>query len=160
MVFDLINALGIYTVVGFADSGKPVGETVAGNARVLCTPGEITTQIADAFVVAIGHNPTRANWYMALRDKLKPDTFIHPSAVVSPSAFIEPGCVILPNAVVNAGCVIGENTIVNSLALVDHDTTVGSHVHISQGAVIGSNCRIHDNTIIALGQHVQSGQTI
>lgn len=160
VVYETIVQTGHYTVAGFADSGLPVGETVTGELKVLCKPEEISAELADFFVVAIGNNVIRQRWFEATTTIIPAVSIIHPAATVSPTALINAGTVILAGAVVNAGVVIGENSIINAMALVDHDSTIGKHSHIRQGTIIASNCKLSAGITTSLGQLIDTASNL
>ena len=146
-----------YNIIGFADDGKGVGSKVSGDYMVICDNSAVLQmQNIHYFIVAIGNNTIREKIFNELKDKLKPATIIHTSAVISDNANIQFGTVVLANAVINPGANIGNNCIINAMALVDHDSTIGNNTHLSPGTIVGSHTNIPNNYTSTLGEKIKS----
>jgi sugar O-acyltransferase (sialic acid O-acetyltransferase NeuD family) len=141
VVAEAIRLQGKYTIAGFLDDGVAKGKPVFDDVPCLGAAGEMPEGL-QAFVVAIGNNKVRKQFFERYSAALEPAVVIHPSASVSRYASVGKGAVVLAGAVIAYGARVGENCIVNALALVDHETEVGMHAHIAQGTIIGSNCVI------------------
>lgn len=84
----------------------------------------------------------------------KPNSFIHPTAVIGEECDINPSAYIGPYCVIGNEVVIGENTILKShVVLYDSvnigaDTIIYSNTTICSETIIGDNCIIHPGVVI------------
>jgi UDP-perosamine 4-acetyltransferase len=107
---------------------------------------------ADAFIIAIGDNATRARYFAEYRAKGLPGArVIHPSAIVSPSATIAEGALVVGGVVVNALARIGENAILNTSCAVDHDVVVGDHVLVGPASCLCGAVRLDEGVTFGAG---------
>lgn len=158
VVAELARAAG-WTVVGFLDPHRAVGETVIG-APVLA--GEVADWAGRAaLIAAIGDNAIRRREHARLvaADAATP-ALVHPSAIVSPSAEIGPGAVVMAGAVVQAGARIGAAAIINTGACVDHDCDIGEAALIGPGAALCGGVHVGAATLVGAGAAVAPGVRI
>lgn len=107
---------------------------------------------ADAFIIAIGDNATRARYFAEYRARdMQVARVIHPSAVISPSATIGEGTFVAAGVVVNASASIGENAILNTGCVVDHDVTVADHVFIGPAACLCGAVKLDEGVMLGAG---------
>jgi UDP-N-acetylglucosamine acyltransferase len=71
----------------------------------------------------------------------RPDTIVHPSALIDPEAELGQGVVIGPWAIVGPRVRIGDGTEVGPRVLIERDTVLGEDCRISNGAVLGTDAQ-------------------
>ncbi|HQH18290.1 MAG TPA: hypothetical protein PKZ43_01950 [Bacteroidales bacterium] len=162
VVADAVIKQGKYTLAGFVDDDETCIFILNNGFKVIAKTNEIEKIIiaADYFIVAIGDNNIRYKLFKTFKQKMKPATIIHPSAVISQNVKIGEGCAILANAVINEDVEIGNNCIINAMVLIDHETSIGENGHISQGSIIGSNCIVKSFHTSDLGERIKSRSII
>jgi len=166
VVADVVRCAGRLQVVGFLDSGKPVGVGPAG--LPILGPGEAVAELAKrhgfmACLVAVGHNEIRRRCVAMLCAKmpeLRFATAIHPAATVAADVEIGEGTVVMAGAVINPGCRIGRHCIVNTGACLDHESTMGDFSSLAPGVVTGGNVLIGEGAAIGLGASIIHGISI
>ena len=139
--FDVVGVLGR---PGDADEvlGIPIGHDRSGID-------------ADAFIVAIGENATRAAMYATcLEAGLDPVTVVHPSAVLAPDIEIGRGTFIAPGVIINIHARIGENVILNTGCTVDHDVVVGDHAHVGPTVGLCGGVHVGEGVLLGVGASV------
>jgi len=110
---------------------------------------------ADAFIIAIGDNLTRAHHLERYRDRgMTAARVIHPSAVLSPSVTIGEGTFVAAGVVVNASACVGENAIINTSCAIDHDVIVGDHVLVGPGASLCGAVKLDEGVMLGAGATV------
>lgn len=72
---------------------------------------------------------------------LRPETRIHPSALVDPSAELGQGVEVGPWAIVGPGVRVGDGTELGARSLIERDTWVGEDCRIACGAVLGTDAQ-------------------
>ena len=88
------------------------------------------------------------------RQVLAPQTFVHPTAVVSPSARLEEGCQVHAQAVIEQGAELGRLSVVGAGAFIGQGvgvgaaTQIGPRAVIQAGAQVGARCLIHAGAVI------------
>jgi len=166
VVADVVRCAGRLRVVGFLDSGKPVGSGPTG--LPILGPGEAVVELAKrhgfaACLVAVGHNEIRRECVAMLLGKM-PElhfaTAIHPMAVVAECVEIGEGSVVMAGAVINPGCRIGRHCIVNTGACLDHESVMGDFSSLAPGVVTGGNVLIGEGAAIGLGPSIIHGISI
>ena len=140
------------TLSGFLDDRPGVAGTRVADAPVLGTLADISAVPADAFVVAIGDNPTRARVSDECRlAGRKLVSVLHPHSSVAHDVEIGEGTMISAGAVVVTAARIGRGVILNTGCTVDHHTDVGDFVHIAPGVHIGGEVSIGQLTLVGIG---------
>jgi len=155
VVIDAARAVGLEVVgvVGQARGrsdvmGLPIAETVGGID-------------ADAFVVAVGDNRTRATLFAeGLAAGLIPATVIHPSAVIAESANIGLGTFVAAGVVVNVDARIGQDAILNTSCTVDHDCLIGDHAHVGPTSGLCGGVHVGTGALVGVGCSVIPGRHI
>lgn len=112
------------------------------------------------FVVAIGNDKVRQQWYDKLSRHLPPGIIIHPSAAVTNFCDIGSGTVVLGNVNINPDTYIGKNVIINTGAIVEHDCYIGHHCHIAPHATMCGGVIIGECTLIGASATVLPGKKI
>ena len=165
-VIDALRAGGVHTAVGVLDRALAPGDAVVG-VPVLGADENLAGCAADvgadAFVVAIGDNATRAavlRRASAEAPGLDVATIVHPSAVVADDAAVGPGSILLAGCVVGNGTRVGRGALLGIRSSIDHDGVLGDHASLGPGATTGGTVRIGATTAIGLGANVIHGITI
>jgi UDP-3-O-[3-hydroxymyristoyl] glucosamine N-acyltransferase len=84
----------------------------------------------------------------------KPETGIHPSAVVSATANVNPTASIGPHAVIGDNATVGASTVVMSGCVLGNNVSVGEHsllhphVVIEDDCIVGDRCIVHAHAVI------------
>jgi sugar O-acyltransferase (sialic acid O-acetyltransferase NeuD family) len=111
---------------------------------------------ARSFVVAIGDNRQRAEWFAVLADLGRPiASLVHPSALIGPEVTIGRGTVVAAGAILGPCARIGEDCIVNHGAIIDHESVVGDHSHVAPGVRIAGRVTIGRFSMIGIGASVK-----
>ena len=107
---------------------------------------------AEAFIVGIGDNHTRAELFDTWLDAgLKPVAVVHPSAIIAEGVTIESGAFVAPGVIVNVGSHIGENAILNTGCSIDHDVVVGTHAHIGPRVALCGGVMVDEGALVGVG---------
>ncbi len=157
VVFDAIQKLGSFKVVGFVDANLPLGTLVVDQQKVLVNQSNLSAiqNLADCFIVAIGNNKIRQEIFEEALQYCEPATIIHPKASIGHTTNIGEGTVILSNVTISSNTTIGKNVIINANTVVDHDCTIGNDVHLKIGTLVGSNSKISDFTLTNIGEIIK-----
>ena len=163
VVADIVRCDGRHELVGFLDSGKPVGAGPAG--LPILGPGEAVAALAREHgltecLVAVGHNDTRrrcVQMLARLMPALRFPAVVHPSAVVAEGVILGEGTVVMAGVVINPGCRIGRHCIVNTGACLDHESTMGDFSSLAPGVVTGGNVQIGEGSAVCLGAKIIHG---
>lgn len=163
VVADIVRRAAGHEVVGFLDSGKPVGSGPAG--LPILGRGEDVAVLAREYgftecLVAVGHNDTRRRCVQMLSrmgPALRFPAVIHPSAVVAEGVTLGEGTVVMAGAVINPGCVIGRHCILNTGCRLDHESTLGDFASLAPGVVTGGNVSIGEGAAVCLGAQIIHG---
>lgn len=166
VIADIVRRQRRDVIIGFLDSGKPVGAGPAG--LPILGPGEAVAELAGQYgvtdvIVAVGHNDVRRRCVAMLLGKmpeLRFATAIHHSAVVAEGVEIGEGTVVMAGAVINPGCRIGRHCIVNTGACLDHESVMGDFSSLAPGVVTGGNVLIGEGAAIGLGASIIHGISI
>ena len=168
---DVIEATGIYKILGILDLPEKLGHKVL-NYSIIGTENELERYLPECteFLITVG----QIGSYI-LREKIynkvlqaggRLPSIISPLAHVSTYANIGEGSIIMHQAIVNAGALIGNGCIINTKALVEHEAKIGNFCHISTASVIngqaniGDFCFIGSNTVIANNTNVIANTVI
>lgn len=99
----------------------------------------------------------------------KPESGIHPTAIVDPSAVIHPSAHVGPYTVIREGVVIDEHAEIRAHVVLHHGVHVGAHTLVKSHAVVGeegfgidtdaegNNLRLPHVGSVRLGRHVEVG---
>ena len=146
VVIDAARAAGMTVAGVVADDGDRhdlMGVPVSGDASVFG---------ADAFIVAVGDNATRATLFSKyLQAGLMPATVVHPSVTVAEGVTLGEGTFLAAGVVVNADANVGRNVILNTGCTVDHDCGVGDHVHVGPGVNLCGGVRVGEGALVGVG---------
>ncbi|CAN7189005.1 NeuD/PglB/VioB family sugar acetyltransferase [Rhizobacter sp. LjRoot28] len=154
VVADAWQAAGAQGTLCFADDLPACAGTRSLDWPIIGAPRAVV-KADDRFHVAVGHNPTRQRLLDELTDRgARPETVIHPAAVVSRHAAVGLGVFVAAGAVVAPGARLGDGTIVNHGAVVDHDVVIGRACHVAPNATLGGGVRIGDLAMIGAGATV------
>ena len=109
------------------------------------------------FIITIGNENFRKQWYQVLSKHISAARLIHPTAAVTDFCSIGLGTVVLAHASINPDARIGCNVIINTGAIVEHDCTVGDHSQIAPNATLCGGVSIGECTLIGAGATVIPG---
>lgn len=110
-------------------------------------------------VIAIGDNKIRKNINNRLL-KVKWETVIHPSAIISEDVEIGEGTVIMAGAILQPGVKIGKHCIINTGACIDHDCQINDYVHIAPNTSLAGGVKVGEGTLIGIGSSIIPNITI
>jgi sugar O-acyltransferase (sialic acid O-acetyltransferase NeuD family) len=154
VILEAVQRQGIYEIIGFCADNVPVGEKVFNNYTILddAMLSASKTDPSISFIVAVGDNKAREQFFNNALLKYQPGTIIDPLSNVSPSSKIGEGTVVLSNVCISSSSVIGKNSIINIAAIIDHDCNIGSHVHIGIGSIVGNNSTVNNFSLTQVGK--------
>lgn len=162
VVIEILQAAGVYEIVGLLDPSAPGGEhfglpVLGGDDRLPELAGEGVTH---AFV-AVGDNSLRRR----LGDRARAAGLalaqaIHPAAAVSPTARLADGVAVMAGAVVNAEAAVGKFAIINTRAAIDHDCRIGEAAHIGPGCVLAGGVEVGEGAFLGVGASAIPGVRI
>ena len=153
---DVIEATGLFNIVGILDVAKKIGDKVF-DYSIVGTDSDISKFVAlqTRFLITVGQVGTgeRRSEIFA---KIKAAggelvTVISSRAYVSSRARVGEGTIIMHDALVNAGASIGANCIINTKALIEHDAAIEDHCHISTGAIINGGVFVGSGSFVGSG---------
>lgn len=164
VMLDVLQQQGGCEVVGFLDDDPiklhtrtKAGIKVVGSGDFT----ELSADVADAFVVAIGNNRVRERKFEEAKlAGLAPFDAIHPSAVVAESAELEAGAQIVAGVIVNPWARLGEDVILNTGCTVDHDCIIGPHAFLGPGVHLGGEVIVGRSAFFGVGVSVLPGISI
>lgn len=162
VVYDIVNAVGTYSVAGFADDdARRAGQEFFGHTLVTMREFQEASVAANvrSVVIAVGDNHARESLAKRL-EKFDSPTVIHPSAVVSPHARIGRGTVVMPGAIIEAQAHIGNYCIINNAAIVGHGSVIGDYCHIGGNAIVCGEAGVGEGSFIGVGSCIPPGKTI
>ena len=157
MIVDIIQRNNNYTMIGFLDSFKPMGEVVFGYdviGDLDQLPQLIKELNIEGIIIGIGENSTRRVAYHKIKTiapQLEFVTVIHPSATLATDVSIIEGTVIMANVVINANANVGRFCILNTASTLGHDCHMADFSSLASGATIGGNVHIGVCSAICLG---------
>jgi UDP-perosamine 4-acetyltransferase len=158
VALDILQAAGMYQVVGFLDAdvslaGRRVGGLpVLGSVNLL--PKLRQQRIGFGFV-AIGDNRVRRQYAALLREHgLTLINAVHPSACVSASASMGENVLVAAGAVICAECRLADSVIINSGAVVDHECEIEESAHICTGAHLAGRVRVGPGAFVGMGANI------
>ncbi|MGH8020011.1 MAG: acetyltransferase [Opitutaceae bacterium] len=166
VVADAVIRAGVHTLIGFIDSGKPVGAGWCGHE--ILGPMERVSGVRlehkiEGCVIAIGDNEVRRRCMAAIRRDapgLAFVTVIHPFADVAPDSEIGDGAVILAGAIIGAGAKVGGHCIINTGAQLDHESSMGDFSSLAPKVATGGNVKIGEGAAVCIGASISHGVTI
>lgn len=88
------------------------------------------------------------------RFRLRIDSLIHPTAIVSPASNVGEGVAINPAAIIGSFASIGDYCMINRGATIGHDCEIGNFATIGPGADLASNVRVAQGAVIGIGAKV------
>lgn len=116
---------------------------------------------ADAFIIGVGDNKTRAALYAEWQERgLTPTTVVHPSAIVAASARLGAGTFVAAGAIINPEACVGANAILNTGCTIDHDCSIGDHAHVAPGVNMSGAVYVGTGTLVGVGACVMPGARI
>lgn len=117
--------------------------------RIVDTPADFDGKA----IIAIGINKARETISKRF-PKVKWQTVIHPTAVISESAHISEGSAIMASAVIQSDVEIGVHVIVGIAATVSHDCKIADFVHICPGCNVTGRSTVGKYSFIGAGSVV------
>lgn len=138
---------------------KRVGELLLGHKIAAQPEAPDGLASAQAAILAIGDNRTRAKLAGALRPAHW-QAVIHPRAYVHESAWIGKGALICAGAVVQPDARIGDHVIINTGAVIEHDCDVADFAHVAPTACLGGEVIVGEGAFVGLGAKVIPGKAV
>jgi sugar O-acyltransferase (sialic acid O-acetyltransferase NeuD family) len=166
-LIELVQALGIYHIVGIIDDGLPVGESIL-NTQVIGGKESLSELYARGIRLAvnavggIGNLGVRIHVFEILaQNGFTCPALIHPRACVEPSADLSAGVNVFPLAYIGSASRIHYGAIINTGAIVSHDCVIGNYANLSPGAILAGSVEIGDGVLVGMGAtinlHVKIG---
>lgn len=159
-LIELIQAAGMYRVIGVIDDGLPAGSQVLevpvlGGGELLSLLHRKGARLAVNAVGGIGSILPRLKVF----EKLNAAGFtcpnvIHPTAFLEPSARLAGGGQVMPFAYVGSSATIGFGCIINTRATVSHDCILGDYVNLAPGSVLAGGVQVGERTLIGMNATV------
>ncbi|MHC9543637.1 MAG: acetyltransferase [Vulcanimicrobiota bacterium] len=153
---DVIEAQGVFDIVGIIDMPELAGTNVLGYPVIGCDDDleQIASQYRN-FLITLGQikSPLRRT-ELFLKIKNLNGVFpviVSPKAYVSGHAIINEGSIIMHRAFVNANAQIGKNCIINTGAIIEHDAHIEDNCHISTGAIVNGGVAIKEASFVGSG---------
>jgi sugar O-acyltransferase (sialic acid O-acetyltransferase NeuD family) len=156
-LIELVQATGVYRIVGVVDDGLPRGQSildvpVLGGQEAL---GELFAQgvrLAVNAVGGIGNVAIRIQVFERLtRAGFACPAVVHPRAILEPSASLAAGVQVFAQAYVGSEARIGFGSIVNTGAIVSHECQLDEFVNISPGALLAGQVQVGEAALIGMG---------
>ena len=153
---DVIEATGLFDIIGILDVAKKVGEKVF-DYSIIGTDSDINkfVTLGARFLITLGQVGTgqRRSEIFA---KIKAANgelvmVISPRAYVSSRSRIGEGTIIMHDVLVNACASIGADCIINTKALIEHDAQIADHCHVATGAIINGGVHVGEKAFIGSG---------
>lgn len=142
---DLVDSMGLYKEVVFADDNSTLAKYTIENA--------ILSDSESDYIVAIGNPKLREKIISKLEDCGKPiASIIHEKAYVAKTAVIGNGSIIEAGAIVNANTIIGKATFICAGSKINHNVTIGDYVQVDIGAIVPANKQIANYTKVQAGE--------
>jgi len=166
VVIDIIEAAGLYNIIGITDvsineDNNYRGYPILGDDDVLSVYFKKGVKNVAIGLGGYRNNNNRKEVFNKVKIMgFNIPVLIHPSAIISNSAVLCEGSVIFSGVNINTDVRIGKNNIIATGANIDHETSLGDHVLISAGVTIGGNVEIGNEVLCALGSNVISGVRI
>jgi sugar O-acyltransferase (sialic acid O-acetyltransferase NeuD family) len=165
-LIELIQAMGIYQVVGIVDDGLDKGTSifnipVLGGKDILPTLYSSGVHLSVNAVGGVGDNSTRLEVFQIL-DKagFVCPPVMHPTAYKETSAILSPGVQVFSHAYIGSEAKVGFGVIINTGAIISHGCTIGDNVHISPGAILAGDVNIGNGVLVGMGVTVNLGVKI
>lgn len=157
MIVDIIQKTNKYSMQGFIDSYKSVGQVVYGYGvigNLSRLPALIKELNIEGIFIGVGDNSNRQAAY----DKIKraaPDlgffSIIHPNATIARDVEILEGTVIMANVVINANAKVSRFCILNTASTLGHDCHMDGFSSLASGVTVAGNVKIGFCSAICLG---------
>lgn len=149
VIVEMVRLLG-HKILGLYDDNPLTHNQIFYELKVF---GPIDLITDGSGVIAIGENIIRKKISYRL-PKVKWETIIHPSAIISSDVEIGEGTVIMAGAIVQPGVKIGKHCIVNTGACIDHDCQINDYVHIAPNTSLAGGVKVGEGTLIGIGSSV------
>ncbi|WP_322805532.1 acetyltransferase [Thermanaerothrix sp.] len=166
VLIELIQALGMYRLVGIIDDGlaagnQVLGVPVLGGAEILPHLYQQGVRLAVNGVGGIGRPEVRWRVFeILLQAGLTCPALVHPAAYVERSAQLDGGVQVLPQAYLSSAVKVGFGTVINAGVVVSHDCVLGRCVNLSPGALLAGGVQVEDFAQIGMGATINIGITI
>ena len=164
-VFEAVNSLGQFNVVGFIDNHAKAALSRFG-VKYLGADDHLHKIIRSKTSAVIGLGQIEspelriAIGEMLVKRNIPLPPIIAASATVSQLSAIGKGSVVLNKALVNANSRIGAFNIINSGAVIEHGVCTEEYVHVAPGAIILGDVNIGMGSFIGAGVIVREGVTV
>ena len=135
-------------------------KTLLDKYDVALSLSELTIDVEDKFIVAVGNNLYRKRIVEEELANFEFDTLIHPSATISNYAEIGEGTVVMAGTTINVDVQIGNHCIINTNSSIDHDCLICDYVHISPNVSLAGDVMVGEGTHVGIGACVIQGVRI
>ncbi len=123
------------------------------------TPDEAPT--GETFVVGVASPGVRRRLAAILTERgLRPQTVVHPRAIVGPDTHLGEGVLILGGAHVSSSICIGDHSQVHYNATIGHDAVLDDLVTVYPGANVSGSVHLAEGTTVGSAAVVLQGRTV
>lgn len=159
---DIIEAQGLYEIVGILESKKHKTNQVLGYPIIGCDndlPALLSEAPAAMITTGQIKTPdTRIRLFSLLKHyNAELPVIKSPHSYCSPYAKVGEGTVLMHGTVINANTEIGANCIINSMAMIEHDAKIDQHCHIATGVRVNGGVFIGQGSFIGSGSVIREG---
>lgn len=165
-LIELVQASGMFSVMGVVDDNLPVGSRVLGipvlgTSAILPELYRRGLRLAANGVGGINNVAARLRVFELLAEAgFTCPNLVHPRAVVEHSARLMGGVQVLAQAYVGSDTVVGFGSVINAGAIVSHDCRLGECVNLSPGALLAGGVCVEDFAQIGMGATINLNLTI
>jgi sugar O-acyltransferase (sialic acid O-acetyltransferase NeuD family) len=148
-----------YELLGFIDDDKSLHKKNIYNYPVLGGVNWLENKKNKInCVVAIGNSKSRKTVVNKIKKfKIKFQTIIHPSTIISNSVKIGNGCIIQPGSIITVDTKIGDHVIINIKSTIGHDDIIENFVTINPGVHVNGNTKIETGVDVGSGTTMKQG---
>ena len=143
-------------VSGFVDDGL-----AGGTSRGFPVTGPDEAEPSTTYVVGVASPAVRRLLVDRLEKRgCRPETVVHPRAIIGPETTLGEGCLVLGGAHVSSSITLGRHSQVHYNATVGHDAVLRDFVTVYPGANVSGSVTLDDDVTVGSGAVVLQGLTV